>query len=84
MFSSPETFWLDLTNVALGLVTLICCVVLAAGVLQEVVVRVRKRAHVPVENDDHAFALPALGLTMADGGEKVEEEKKSDSGSERS
>ncbi|NUO80454.1 hypothetical protein HUU05_10290 [candidate division KSB1 bacterium] len=74
-WSDPETFWLNVTNIALGAATLICCVVLAFGVLQEVVERLRKRAAVPVLRDDHAFALPKLGLTMADGGEKHEEDK---------
>ncbi|KAA0227379.1 hypothetical protein KJ068_15685 [bacterium] len=75
-WSNPETFWLNVTNIALGVATLICCVVLAAGVLQEVVVRLRRRAEVPAKLDDHAFALPKLGLTMADGGEKQDENGK--------
>ena len=70
-FFDPETFWLNVTNLGLGIVTLICCLILAAGIVQEVVVRIRAR--VAVNADDHAFALPNLGLTMADGGEREEE-----------
>lgn len=69
--SDPQTYWLNLTNIVLGLVTLICCVVIGRAVLKEALTR--KRAH--IEADDHAFAVEGLGLTMADGGEKVEEPK---------
>lgn len=75
-WTNPETFWLNVTNIALGVATLICCVVLAVSVLQEVVVRLRKRAEVQAHLDDHVFALPKLGLTMADGGEKEDDKGK--------
>ena len=68
--SDPNTFWLNVTNIVLGLVTLICCVVVGYGVVQEILVRVRKRK--AVEADDHAFLVSNLGLTMADGGERIE------------
>jgi len=71
--SDPQTYWLNLTNIVLGLVTLVCCVVIGRAVFKELFATERKRAH--VEADDHAFALDGLGLTMADGGEKVEEPK---------
>ncbi len=69
--STPDTFWLDVTNVALGLVTLACVCVVLQGLVGELRFRLRRRAQVP---DDHAFLTPDLGLTMADGGERVEEE----------
>jgi hypothetical protein len=68
--NDPNTFWLNVTNIALGLVTLICCAVVGYGVLQEVLVRYRHRKL--VEADDHAFLATDLGLTMADGGERIE------------
>ena len=68
-FSDPETFWLNFTNIGLGVVTLICFLVLARGVFQAI--RARLHARVPGERDDHAFVLPDLGLTMADGGERI-------------
>ena len=73
-FSDPETFWLNVTNLALGAITLICCVVVAFGVVVELIERVRARAKSPVTADDHAFVMPQLGITMADGGER--EDKK--------
>ena len=67
--NGPDTFWLDFTNIALGLVTLACVLVIAAGVGRELLYRLRRRA---VTEDDHAFATPDLGVTMADGGERTD------------
>jgi hypothetical protein len=75
-FFNPETVWINLTNLTLGIVTLACVLAVAWGVAAEVLVRLRKRAESLIPADDHAFAVPGLGLTMADGGEKIEEEKK--------
>jgi hypothetical protein len=69
-FNDPNTFWLNVTNFILGLVTLICCVVVGRGVYQDVRARLRKRGTVIV--DDHAFIIPELGITMADGGKRSE------------
>ena len=69
-FNDPNTFWLNATNLVLGLVTLICCVAVGRGLYQEISARLKKR--VPVMADDHAFLVPDLGLTMADGGERVD------------
>ena len=69
----PDTFWLDFTNIALGLVTLACLVAIVAGVVHEMGDRRRKRAvRKAALDDDHAFATPGLGLTMADGGERLD------------
>ncbi len=65
----PDTFWLNFTNLALGLVTLVCVLVVAAGVVRELQHRFARRRK---SADDHAFVTPELGLTMADGGERVE------------
>ena len=72
--NDPNTFWLNVTNIALGIVTLICCVVVGYGIVQEVLVRVRKRAVQLVESDDHALLVTDLGITMADGGVPVKEQ----------
>jgi hypothetical protein len=71
--NDPNTFWLNVTNIALGVVTLICCVVVGYSVVQEVLVRVRNRKARLVENDDHALLVTDLGITMADGGVRVDE-----------
>jgi len=70
----PDTFWLDFTNIALGLVTLVCVLAIAAGVARELLYRRRRRRHAAAA-DDHAFATPELGLTMADGGRRIDEAK---------
>ena len=69
----PDTFWLNFTNIALGLVTLACVIAIAGGVARELLVRWQRRA--VASADDHAFATPGLGVTMADGGERIDERK---------
>ncbi|HEX9190438.1 MAG TPA: hypothetical protein VGB87_25400 [Vicinamibacteria bacterium] len=66
----PDTFWLNFTNIALGLVTLACVLAIAGGVVRELLLRRERRAAVAA--DDHAFATPELGVTMADGGERID------------
>ncbi len=80
--SDPSTYWLTFTNAALGVVVLICCVAVAIGVIQELAAK-RKKANVLSHidrdvadlvasfQDGHAFHLPQLGVTMADGGEPL-------------
>jgi hypothetical protein len=68
-----ETFWLTATNIVLGLVTLVCFGVLAHGFFLELKTRLAtRRARLAVSSDDHAFVVPMLGVTMADGGERVD------------
>jgi hypothetical protein len=71
--NDPNTFWLNVTNIALGIITLICCAAVGYGVLQEVRVRQRKRKSNLVEADDHSLIVTDLGITMADGGLPVKE-----------
>lgn len=80
--NDPSTYWLTITNVGLGVVTLICCLAVAFGVVQELAARRKKKAALSALDqevsglaasygDGHAFGIPQLGLTMADGGEPV-------------
>lgn len=73
-WGDPETFWLNVTNVVLGLVTLVALAVMVGAVLVEVLERVRKRVASAVE-DAHILPVPVLGTTMADGGEKLDTER---------
>lgn len=70
--SDPNLFWLNVTNVVLGLVVLTCCIVLGYGIVSELVKRIRvpKLSFLPA--DDHSFVSPDLGMTMADGGERID------------
>jgi hypothetical protein len=84
--NDPSTYWLTVMNVALGVIVVVCCAVVAFGVAQEVVARRRKRAmaagldrevsDLVAAYDSHAFHSPELGLTMADGGEPVKQKEK--------
>jgi hypothetical protein len=84
--NDPSTYWLNVTNIALGVVTLICCVAVAFGVAQELVARRKKRAAMSrldrevadlvSSYDGHAFNVPGLGITMADGGEPAKKEER--------
>ena len=64
----PDTFWLNFMNFALGLVTLFCILAIAGGVVYEMRARLARRKPA----DDHAFHTPELGVTMADGGERID------------
>ncbi len=75
LFNS-ETFWLDTTNVILGAVTVICLVIVAVPFYKEVLARIAIRARVPLAIDSHAFDLSDLGITMADGGTRIDETTK--------
>lgn len=69
-WGDPHTLWVNLTNAGLGLVTLICLGVVAASVVRELLERARVKARRTALLDDHAFDVPGLGWTMADGGER--------------
>jgi len=73
-FSNPETMWLNTTNLVLGAVTLVCILAFAGVLVKELFERARERVTAPAV-DDHSFTYPDLGITMADGGEKIDEMK---------
>lgn len=72
-------------NVALGVVTLVCCVAVGLGVVRELAAKRKKNAALSkldrevtdlmASFDGHAFDVPGLGLTMADGGEELKDKK---------
>ncbi len=77
-WSDPETTWLNITNIVLGVVVVLCVVIMLGGIAHEFISRARKHRRIDAEldrdmrlfNDDRAFESPSLGITMADGGEK--------------
>ena len=83
--TDPSTYWLNFMNIALGAIVLICLGAVAFGVVQELAARRRKAAKLAALDrevtdlvasyDGHAFDLPGLGMTMADGGEEHGEKK---------
>jgi hypothetical protein len=76
MFESidPQTFWVSATNLVLGIVTLCSVALIASVVINELIDRwVRRLVERPAA-DAHAFRVRDLGLTMADGGEPVDDD----------
>jgi hypothetical protein len=79
-WSDPQTLWLNIINLSLGVVTLVCVAAIGYGVFQDVRARARKRAIARTMDSaapassfgDHAFDMPGLGFTMADGGEPLQ------------
>jgi hypothetical protein len=77
-WQDPETLWLNLTNLALGLITLAAVALTVAAVGRELLLRRRKAwetGPMDMELDEmlhraspHVLQVPGLGLTMADGG----------------
>jgi hypothetical protein len=92
------TFWLNMTNFALGIVTVLAAVVVAGAVSWDLFFMWLRKARtgdvadirdVNMQRlmaevragwgDAHSLSVPGLGLTMADGGEKIDpSEKKSE------
>lgn len=72
--TDTEILWLNLTNAGLGLATLAGIGVLAWSVVRELAERAKSRAAVH-SLDPHSAFIPELGLTMADGGEKIDEDE---------
>jgi hypothetical protein len=85
------TMWLNITNFALGIVTLIALLVVFFAVGWDLLVRKVGRApevdlrHIDadlkalLQGGSHSFSVPELGLTMADGGERVDPSKEKSS-----
>ncbi len=84
------TMWLNITNFALGLVTVIAVLLVFFAVGWDLLLR-KVRAPKPdwstVDADlramlhagSHSLSVPELGLTMADGGERIEPSKPNNS-----
>ena len=70
--NDPKLFWLNITNIILGIVTLACCVAVGYGVVKEVLAHIRKSKAAPTISNDLASLVESLGITMADGGERVD------------
>lgn len=72
-------------NIVLGVVVLICCAAVGAGVFQELAARRKKRvalsgldrevSDLVASYDGHAFHVPTLGVTMADGGDPLDKKE---------
>ncbi|HTP13641.1 MAG TPA: hypothetical protein VMM37_08415 [Bacteroidota bacterium] len=68
-----ETGWLNITNIALGLAVLVCLLALGRMVIQDLRKHAAARAQSGGRQNLHPFTLSSLGITMADGGEPIDE-----------
>lgn len=81
-WSNSQTLWLNITNLALGIATVLALGALAYGLLGDLVAA-RKRSHAMQQMDGdlrnlmgagsgaHLMPVEGMGLTMADGGEPL-------------
>lgn len=69
-WSDPQTLWLNLTNLGLGIATIIAIAAVAYIVVREIVAE-RKKVTAPNagQMSPHVYFERDLGFTMADGGE---------------
>ena len=72
-WADPQTFWLNVTNAALGLVCLTSLVLILGAVVKEVWARAKKHNMAIANLDPHILSVPELGTTMADGGQPLSE-----------
>jgi hypothetical protein len=73
LWDDPTTWWLNLTNVGLGLMCLGPIVIVLGAVFQDSVTSLARRIQRRrLQADTHAFEVPGLGLTMADGGKPIQ------------
>ena len=72
--SDPETLWLNLTNIALGAVTLVCLLAFGKEIFKEAAELVRNRVKATAARNAHELVLSDLGVTMADGGVEIDEQ----------
>jgi len=89
MAAENWTFWLNMTNLALGMITVLALIVVFSAVGWDLLVRkvhhARELGTTDLNSFDedlramlqgsHSLSVPGLGLTMADGGERVEPSK---------
>ena len=86
MAADNWTFWLNMTNFALGIITLLGLVIVFGAVGWDLLVRkaqsAREHGNLDLSTLDgelramlhgsHSLYEPGLGLTMADGGERID------------
>jgi hypothetical protein len=69
-WGDPESLWI-LTNRCLGAVVVVSGLVLAYDIVRQLRLQFRPQER-PAVLDDHAFLVPELGMTMADGGQRTD------------
>jgi len=67
----PNELWLIMTNLVLGAVAAICLGIVVFAITRELVQRARVARARYWKVDDDAFFVSNVGITMADGGERI-------------
>jgi hypothetical protein len=70
---NSEMFWLLLVNVVLGLAVLVCCLIIGWYVIRDIRQRARQKRDESRVPKDYLSGLKDLGITMNDGGKKIDE-----------
>jgi hypothetical protein len=70
-YADPKSFWLACTNLGLILVILTCGIAIVRVLANKLRSRSSRRAEPGIAFDSHTFLDPSVGITMADGGEKI-------------
>lgn len=70
-WSDPQTMWINLTNLAMGIFVLLAVSGVAYAFVGDLRDKIKARANsrALASLGSHGFFEPELGLTMADGGE---------------
>ena len=77
MAKDDWVFWLNLTNIALGVVVFLAVLVVAYALVWELVSRHKKPRNLTNLDEEleamlrDGRSVPGLGVTMADGGERI-------------
>jgi hypothetical protein len=66
MGAESEVLYLNIANIVLGVVALVCVLIVAGSALREIVWRVRGRDTFPAPFEAHGFVIPGLGTTIDD------------------
>ena len=70
-----KTFWLLATNVLLGLAVIACCVMIVWYLMRDMKRHRKEKKEESLVPPDYLNGLEDLGVTMPDGGEKIDEMK---------
>lgn len=82
-FISPDTLWLISVNILLGLAIIVCSVMIAWSFLHEIRSHRKKRKDEAKVPHDYLMGLKDLGVTLPDGGKKIDEIEEMDKENER-
>jgi hypothetical protein len=64
MGAETEVLYLNIANVVLGVVALVCVLIVVGSALREIVWRIWGRDTFPTPFETHGFVIPGLGTTM--------------------